>query len=130
MTTKEKILLVKLILKDIGENGHNGWLFNPDAEERAWKAQSLCKTIANELNDNRYLTLAKAITNYIDYGRRYGDWDGETFNQPFPKGHENMDELHNLNCRIHKDKSEEFQSIAEEYLTYPDYEFDDWDKII
>ena len=38
-----------------------------------------------------------------------------------------MDELHNLKS-TYMDKSDEFKFVAEEYLTYPDNRFDDWEE--
>lgn len=124
MTTNEKILLVQLILEDIKNNWSSGW-FGHDVEERAAKAKSLCEEIAKELGDNQYLRLAKSCTNYINIGRQEYDWNGSFFEQPFPKGFENMDELHKL-PHTYKDKSEEFQLVAEEYLIYPEDSFKDW----
>lgn len=123
MTTKEKILLVQLILKDIRDNWSGGW-FGHDAEDRALKAKDLCKEISKETNNNDYLKLANACTSYVNGCRQSNNWDGKFFEKPFPRGYENMDSLHNLN-HTYNDKSDDFQSIAEEYLTSLDESFED-----
>ena len=126
MDVKEKILLVRLLLEDI--RGNWGWVgsFGQNAENRALKAKTLCQEIASELNDNNYMTLANTCDEYIDGSYRYGDWDGRFFREAFPNGYENMSELHGL-TETYKDKSEEFQLVAKDYLTYPEHRFDDWE---
>lgn len=122
MNIKEKILLVQLLLEDI--RGNWGWERVDGICSRAIKARDLCEEIARELNDGNYLTLVDSCNRYIrDY---FEDGDGRWFRQPFPSGYENMDDLHGLSPTF-MDKSDEFKSIAEEYLTYPHYKFDDWD---
>ena len=124
MTIKEKILLVQLLLQDI--RGNWGWERNGKPFlSRAIKAIDLCEEIANELNDNDYLTLADSCNEYIEYCYE-GEGDGRWFREPFPMGYEGMDELHGL-AFTYKDKSDEFKSIAEAYLTYPENRFDDWE---
>lgn len=126
MNTKEKILLVQLLLEDIRGNWGHGWI-GRNAEDRALKAKSLCKEIASETDNNEYLILADNCDIYISSSKSWGDWDGRFFRQVFPMGYENMNKLHDLN-RTFIDKSKDFQSIAEEYLTYPDNAFDDWEE--
>ncbi len=123
MNVKEKILLVQLLLEDIRGNWGCGWI-GKDALERATKARDLCEEIASELNDDNYLTLADSCNGYIRY--YYEDGDGRWFRAKFPYGYENMDVLHGLES-TYMDKSDEFKSVAEEYLTYPDNRFDDWE---
>lgn len=125
MDVKEKILLVELLLEDIRGNwGYCG--IGRNAIDRALKAASLCEEIAEELNDDRYLMLQNAcnayINNYYD-----GDSDGRWFREEFPDGYENMEKLHGLPFTF-LDKSEEFQEEAEEFLTYPQFRFDDWQE--
>lgn len=127
MDVKEKILLVQLLLEDIRGNWGYG-CYGKDAEHRALKAKSLCEEIAIELNDNNYMTLADTCDNYIKSSYEWGDWDGRFFRAPFPKGYENMDDLHGLKS-TYMDKTDEFRYIAIEYLTYSDYRFDDWEDI-
>lgn len=125
MNTKEKILLVQLLLEDIRcDWGHGG--VGRNAEDRALKAKSLCKEIAKETNNNEYLILADYCDIYISSSKKWGDWDGRFFRQPFPMGYENMDNLHKLEATF-KDKSKDFQSIATEYLTDPYTSFADWE---
>lgn len=126
MDVKEKILLVQLLLEDIRGNWGFGW-YGADAEHRALKAKSLCQEIASELNDNSYMTLAETCDKYIEDSYKYGDWDGRFFRESFPNGYENMEYLHGL-TETYKDKSEDFQSVAKEYLTYPENRFDDWEE--
>jgi hypothetical protein len=123
MNVKEKILLVQLLLEDIRGNWGCGWT-GKDALERAVKARDLCEEIASELNDDNYLTLADSCNGYIRY--YYEDGDGRWFRAEFPHGYENMNVLHGLES-TYMDKSDEFKSVAEEYLTYPDNRFDDWE---
>lgn len=128
MNTKEKILLVQLLLEDIrgdwGSGGDGGGC-GRDAEDRALKAKSLCGEIAKETNNWEYLILADSCDVYISSSKRWGDWDGRFFRQPFPMGYDNMDKLHNLKPTF-MDKSDDFQSVSDEYLTNPDVRFDDW----
>lgn len=120
MTTREKILLLQLILEDIRGN----WC---RPKERAEKAQTLCEELAKETNNDQYLFLAKRCSMYIIDGEYSGDWDGRRFRIPFPYGYENMSELHGLTNSYYT-KSKDFQSVAKEYLTHPEYRFDDWEE--
>lgn len=124
MDVKEKILLVELLLRDIRGNwGY--WGVGRDAEERALKAKELCEEIAKETCDDRYNKLAASCDKYIECSKDCGDWDGRWFRSEFPEGYENMSELHGLSYTF-KDKSNEFQSVVKEYLTYPEHAFEDW----
>lgn len=122
MNVKEKILLVQLLLEDIRCN-FGYWWIGRDALDRAIKARDLCEEIASELNDDNYLTLADSCNGYIRY--YYEDGDGRWFREEFPRGYENMDKLHGLKY-TYMDKSDNFKSISEEYLTYPEHRFEDW----
>lgn len=126
MDVKEKILLVQLLLEDIRGNWGHGY-GGRNAEQRALKARELCQEIATELNDNNYMTLADECDEYIRGSIEWGDWDGRFFRAPFPRGYENMDELHGLTS-TYKDKSGEFRFVADDYLTYPENRFDDWEE--
>ncbi len=128
MNTNEKILLVQLLLEDIRSNWGHG-AYGRNAESRALKAKSLCEEIAKEANNNEYLMLADFCETYIKSSKQWGDWDGRFFRNTFPMGYEKMDMLHGLNHTI-KNKSKEFQSVAKEYLTYPEFRFDDWNDWI
>lgn len=119
MNTKEKILLIQLLLEDIRGN----WDDNP--EERALKAKSLCEEIANETNDIDFTLLADYCDTYINSSKRWDDWDGRFFRQPFPMGYEKMDKLHNLKPTFNN-KSDEFKTVAKEYMTNPELRFGDW----
>lgn len=120
MNVKEKILLVQLLLEDV--RGNWGWEKHKGFRSRVKKARELCDEIADELNDNRFLTLASRCNEYINEGD-----DGRFFRNEFPYGYENMHELHGLNY-TYIDKSNAFKTIAEEYLTYPKYRFRDWEN--
>ena len=124
MTTKEKILLVQLLLQDI--RGNWGWEKRGRIGSRAEVAKDLCKEIKDETNDISYKTLAASCKEYIDSSKAQGDWDGRWFREPFPNGYENMDELHGLK-HTYMDKSDGFKILAEAYLTYPEYRFEDWE---
>lgn len=121
MNVKEKILLIQLLLEDI--RGNWGWENTGGVCSRAIKAEELCEELAYELKDNRYFTLANSCSGYIAH--YYDDGDGRWFREQFPHGYENMDNLHGLNP-TYMDKSDEFKEVAEEYLTHPEYRFDDW----
>ena len=123
MNTKEKILLVQLILEDIRGN----WAY--DAERRANKAQELCKELSKETNNADYEILADYCETYIKSSMKWDDWDGRFFRQPFPMGYEGMDKLHNIKHR-YLDKTREFKELADEYLTHPEYIFDDWANVM
>ena len=124
MDIKEKILLVQLLLEDI--RGNWGWEKAGNHCSRAIKARDLCEEIARELKDDNYLVLFGHCCMYISLWED-GDNDGRFFRAEFPEGYEGMDELHGL-TRTFMDKSHEFKSVAEEYLTYPENRFDDWDN--
>ena len=119
MNTKEKILLIQLLLEDIRGN----WDYN--AEERALKAKSLCEEVANETNNIDFTLLADYCDTYINSSKRWDDWDGRFFRQPFPMGYEKMDKLHNLKPTFNN-KSDEFKTVVKEYMTNPELRFGDW----
>lgn len=122
MEVKEKILLVQLLLLDI--RGNWGWEnFGVGRFGRVNKAKELCKEISDELNDDRYLVLADSCDNYIKESLD-GDNDGRYFRQEFPYGYECMYDLHGLEI-TYMDKSDEFKSVVETFITYPDSCFDD-----
>ena len=125
MNVNEKILLVQILLEDIWSNWDYG-IYGRSAEDRATKAKSLCNEIAKELNNDEYKLLADFCDVYIESGKRWDDWNGRFFKNPFPRGYENMNKLHGLKPTI-KNKSEEFQSIAKEYVAEPNFRFNDWE---
>lgn len=119
MNTKEKILLVQLLLEDIRRND------NYDCEKRASKANSICKELTHETQNDDYMILADFCDTYINIGKKHNDWDGRFFRNAFPMGCERMGKLHGLNLMI-KNKSSDFQRVAEEYLINPEDAFVDW----
>lgn len=119
MNTKEKILLIQLLLEDIRGN----WDYN--AEERALKARSLCEEVASETNNIDFTLLADYCDTYINSSKRWDDWDGRFFRQPFPMGYEKMDKLHGLKPTFNN-KSDEFKTVVKEYMTNPELRFGDW----
>lgn len=121
MSITEKILLVQLLLIDIRCNW--GWENDGGICNRASKARKLCEELASELSDERFMTLASCCGEYIT--NYFEDGDGRYFRDVFPYGYEDMDKLHDLDPTF-LDKSDEFKSIAEAYITYPDTRFDDW----
>lgn len=125
MNTKEKILLVQLLLEDIRNNCLCNYGSNP--EDRALKAKSLCEEIAREINNDEYLILADNCDVYISSSKRWGDWDGRFFRQQFPMGYERMDKLHNLKP-TYKNKSNDFKSVIKEYIASPELLFNDWES--
>lgn len=124
MNVKEKILLVQLLLEDIRCDWGHGYI-GRNAEDRALKVKSLCEEIANENGNDEFTILADFCDTYINTSKKWGDWDGRFFRQPFPMGYEKMDKMHGLKPTI-KNKSKDFQTIAEEYMTEPDSRFNDW----
>lgn len=127
MNTKEKILLVQLLLQDI--RGNWGWERTGSIGSRAEVAKDLCEQIASEIDDRDYMTLASSCDKYIKSSKDWGDWDGRWFRETFPNGYENMDSLHGLDP-TYMDKSNEFKILAKSYLTYPEYRFDDWKDVV
>ena len=123
MNTKEKIFLVQLLLQDIRNND------NYDCEKRAFKTKTLCKELAYETRNEDYEILADFCDTYIKIGKQHDDWDGRMFRQPFPMGCDKMHKLHGLNRTI-GNKSHEFQSLAEEYITHPEDIFIDWNEYV
>lgn len=116
MNTKEKILLVQLLLEDIRSN----WCW--EKKNRVIKAKELCEEIVEELNDDNFAILAYQCT-------CYSGEDGRFFRSSFPYGYEDMSDLHGLN-KTYMDKSDEFKEIVDEYLTYPEYRFEDYEELI
>lgn len=123
MNVNEKILLVQLLLEDIRGNWGGVIGTGCDALARAEKASSLCEEIANELHNDDYLALASSCNTYI--AGYFYDNDGRWFRYTFPKGYIGMDKLHGLE-HTYEDKSNEFKFVADEYLTFPEYRFEDW----
>lgn len=119
MNTKEKILLVQLLLEDIRNND------NYDCEERASKAKALCKELVYETRNEDYEILAEFCDTYISIGKKHNDWDGRFFRNAFPIGCERMSKLHGLKPMI-KNKSSDFQRIVKGYLNNPEDAFLDW----
>lgn len=119
MNTKEKILLVQLLLEDIRID----WSHN--AESRALKAKSLCEELANATNNEEYMTLADFCETYVKSSKRWGDWDGRFFRQSFPMGYEKMDKLHGMSHTI-KNRSDDFRDVTKDYLISPELVFKDW----
>ncbi len=126
MNTKEKILLIQLLLEDIRDD----WSYK--AENRALKAKSLCEEVASETRNegfavNEFTILAEFCDTYINTSKRWNDWDGRFFRQTFPMGYERMDKIHGLKPTI-KNKSKDFQSAAKEYMINPNARFNDWEE--
>ena len=126
MNTREKILMVQLLLTDIRCNWGCGWI-EKSAEDRALKAKALCEEIANEINNDEFNLLADFCDTYINSSKNWGDWDGRFFRNAFPMGYEKMDKLHNLKPTFNN-KSKDFKSMAKEYITSPELIFDDWES--
>lgn len=118
MNTNEKILLIQLILEDIRDDWSN------KAEKRALKAKSLCEEIINTTNNVDFTLLADYCDTYINSSKRWDDWDGRFFRQPFPMGYEKMDKLHNLKP-TYNNKSNEFKTVVKEYILHPESRFSD-----
>lgn len=125
MNTREKILMVQLLLTDIRCNWGYSWI-GKSAEDRALKAKSLCEEIANEINNDEFNLLADFCDTYINSSKNWGDWDGRFFRSAFPMGYEKMDKIHNLKP-TYKNKSKDFKSVVKEYITSPELIFDDWE---
>lgn len=120
MNTNEKILLVQLLLEDIRDD------WSHDAGKRAAKAKSLCEEITKETRNDDFVLLADYCDTYINSSKRWDDWDGRFFRNPFPMGYMNMDKLHGLKPTI-KNKSNDFQTVAKEYLISLENRFRDWE---
>lgn len=118
MNTNEKILLIQLILEDIRDDWSN------KAEKRALKAKSLCEEIINTTNNVDFTLLADYCDTYINSSKRWDDWDGRFFRQPFPMGYEKMDKLHNLKP-TYNNKSNDFKTVVKEYILHPESRFSD-----
>ena len=119
MNTKEKILLIQLLLEDI----RNNW--NNNAERRVLKAKSLCEEVTSETNNIDFAILADYCDTYINSSKRWNDWNGRFFRQTFPMGYEHMDKLHCLKSTFNN-KSNDFKTMAKEYLVNPELIFGDW----
>lgn len=110
MSREEQIYLIQCILEDVRGN----WAFQ--VEERVEFAKDLCE----ELGDKDFITLAGECAEFLSME----DKDGRFFRADFPYGYQDMDKLHNLPHTL-ADKSDEFKGLADVYITYPEYRFDD-----
>lgn len=113
MSNEEKILLIKLILEDI--RGNWGW----ENGNRAGEAYKLSKELYKSTNDEKWDKLSDRIARY-----KYGE-DGRYFRNDFPNGYIGMESLYSI-TETYEDKSNEFKTEVEEYLTYPEYRFEDF----
>lgn len=114
MIIEEKLLLIQLLLEDI--RGNWSW-------ENKGKRDVLAMKLAMELKD-KVKDMDKLVNTILGYNGN----DGRYFRYPYPYGYEKMDKLHGLTRTI-KDKSEEFRNLAMNYLTYPEFCFEDWQDI-
>ncbi len=112
MSREETIYMIQCLLQDIRGN------WGEKVEERAELAKDLCE----ELGEEDFLTLASECAEFL--AMESCDRDGRYFRAEFPYGYENMDKLHGLPHTL-ADKSDEFKGLAEVYITYPEYRFDD-----
>lgn len=113
MSNEEKILLIKLILEDI--RGNWGW----ENGNRTGKAYELSRELYKNTNDEKWDKLSDYIASYIN-----GE-DGRYFRGDFPNGYIGMESLYSI-TETYKDKSNEFKTKVKEYLTYPEYRFEDF----
>ena len=113
MSNDEKILLIKLILEDI--RGNWGWE-NGNRKEEAYR---LSVELYKSTNDEMWDELSKCIDCY-----RCGE-DGRYFRDDFPEGYIGMEDLYDI-TETYKDKSDDFKAKVKEYLTYPEYCFEDF----
>lgn len=118
MNTNEKILLIQLILEDI----ENDWSYK--AENRAYKAKSLCEEIERETNNADFSLLAEFCDTYISSSKRWDDWNGRFFRQHFPMGYEKMDRIHGLKP-TYNNKPNDFKDVVKEYMIHPEFRFSD-----
>ena len=117
MTKEETILMIQLLLEDI--RGNWGW----EGPCRDIEASRLSESLIGEVDGMEELMLSILDYHNIDSGLK----DGRYFRDAYPYGYENMDQLHNL-TKTFDDKSDEFKEIAIDFLTYPEYTFEDWDE--
>ena len=117
MSREETILMIQLLLEDI--RGNWGW----EVLCRDIEASRLSESLIGEVEGMEELMLT--IDNYhnIDLCEK----DGRYFRDTYPYGYENMEQLHNL-TKTFDDKSDEFKEIAVDFLTYPEYAFEDWEE--
>lgn len=114
MDTKEKTLLLQVVLEDLRGN----W---SDPEPRAQKALFLAKELELPV-------FVSSIERYIGGAKEYGDWDGRYFRTDVKNGgYNNMETLHGL-PKTFADKSDEFKKEVEAILTYPEMRFDDYER--
>lgn len=113
MNVREKVLLIQLLLEDI--RGNWSW-------ENNGRRDVLAMRLVTELKDD-----VEDMDKLADTIMEYSGGDGRYFRDSYPYGYIGMDNLHGLTRTI-KDKSKEFQKLALEYLTYPDFRFEDWDE--
>lgn len=117
MTKEETILMIQLLLEDI--RGNWGW----EGPCRDIEASRLSESLIGEVDGMEELMLSILDYHNIDSDRK----DGRYFRDTYPYGYENMDQLHNL-TKTFDDKSDEFKEIAIDFLTYPEYTFEDWEE--
>ena len=115
MNNEEKILMIEIILEDI--RGNWGW----EKCDRKSKAYELSEQLYESTHNEDWKELCACIANYY-----YGD-DGRYFRNEFPNGYGGMEKLYSI-TNTFKDKSPEFKAIVQDYITYPEYRFDDWEE--
>ena len=113
MSNEEKILIIKLILEDI--RGNWGW----EKENRSEEAYKLSRELYKSTNNEKWDKLSDYIACY-----KHGE-DGRYFRNDFPNGYIGMENLYSI-TETYEDKSEEFKAKVKEYLTYPEYCFEDF----
>lgn len=112
MNREEKIYLIECLLRDVRGN----WA--DDVTDRVNKSAELCKELGGS-----FLKLAERCEEFL----ACKNIDGRFFRDEFPEGYYGLDNFHSLTANL-KDKSQEFQDIAEELITYPEYLFNDWSE--
>lgn len=115
MNKEEKILMIKLLLEDI--RGNWSWE-NGNRDEKAYE---LSMQLYKKTKDENWLEMSETIASYDN-----GD-DGRYFRDDFPCGYLGMEKLYSI-TETYADKSDEFKNIVENYITFPEYAFKDWNE--
>ncbi len=115
MTNEEKMLMIQSLLYDVRCN------WGDNCRERVELAMNLCDDLSDFGGFDVLKVRCKEFIAWMDKERL----DGRFFRKAFPYGYYYMEDIHKL-PKTYKDKDNEFKELVKEYITYPEYCFDDY----
>ena len=115
MSRDEMIYAVHCLLYDIRLN------WSEKVKERVELAIKICRKLGGDFE-----VLAQECENFGEFG--YDEIDGRFFRDDFPYGYYGIEKLHNCSNDIN-DRSIEFNMFVDEYITCPDYIFENYRRL-